>query len=317
MKQQNSETTANIQRLVKDSTRILITSHRDGDGDSIGTQLAMCDYLESLGKAFDCYQHGPTPGYLKFLPGIERIKDISTLDPAAVEEKFDLAIILECPNLERTGDVSKLVSEHTTVVNIDHHADNTGYGTVNWVDGDASSVGELVLNYLEGVGFRVGVATAESLYTAIMTDTGRFHYTSATAGAFEAVARLVATGIDIQRICDSVYFSRRPQSIKLTGLALSQIEYAADDRICLIPISAGMFEQAGAANGDTDGIVEYTLYGARSEIGALLREHDAGSVKVSLRSRGSWDVSKIAGQFGGGGHQNAAAVESAKILSHR
>ncbi len=297
---------ADIQRLIDGSRNVLITSHRNGDGDSVGTQLAVHDYVTSQGKSAICLQHGPIPNNLTFLPGSDRILDVSSNSFKFPDTVFDLVIALECPNLERAGDALQGIDSSSPVINIDHHSDNTGYGTVNWVDASASSVGEMVTHLFDCIEYKIERETAECLYAAILTDTGRFHYPSATADTFRQVAKLVSAGIDIQRICDQIYFSRRPQSIKLTGLALSRVDYSARERICVIPISHEMMTLANAANGDAEGIVEYTLYGQHTELGALLRDFDEGGVKVSLRSRGAWDVARIAGEFGGGGHINAA-----------
>lgn len=306
MKHELESIIADIQRLIKGASTILITSHRDGDGDSIGTQLAVHDYITSLGKSAVCLQHGPIPSNLTFLPDSDRIVDVSSDSSQLPDATFDLVITLECPNLERAGAVSKIIDSTIPLINIDHHADNIEYGSVNWIDASASSVGEMVTYLFDCVKFEIKRKTAECLYTAILTDTGRFHYPSATPNTFRQVAKLVGAGIDIQRICDQVYFSRRPQSIKLTGLALARVDYAANERVCIIPISREMMNLAHASNGDTEGIVEYTLYGERSEIGALLRDNPEGGVKVSLRSRGASDVARIAREFGGGGHVNAA-----------
>ena len=306
MKHLDEKILADIQSLIKDAENVLITAHRDGDGDSIGTALAVRDYVSSLDKSAIVLQHGPVPNYLQFLAGSDGIVDVSSASARIPNAAFDLTIALECPNLERTGDVVKFTAPGAPIINIDHHTDNTGYGTVNWVDTSASSVGEMVTYLFGRLNFPIEQDNAECLYTAILTDTGRFHYPSATPDTFRHVAKLVASGIDIQQICDRIYFSRRPQSIKLTGLALSQVDYAADGRVCVIHISHDMIKQAGAANGDTEGIVEYTLHGEKAELGALVRDNSEGGVKVSLRSRGAWDVARIAAEFGGGGHVNAA-----------
>lgn len=290
------------------ANRVLITSHRDCDGDSVGGQLAALAYVNDLGVDCQACHHGPVPDTLQGAPGWERIIDISSDDERVTRltADFDVALVLECSDLDRLGDVRRLIGPETTVINVDHHADNTGFGSVIWQDSSASSVCEMLARFFSAVGFDYDRETAEALYIGILTDTGRFRYNSATAQTFATTSEIVSRGISVQEICDRIFFARRPQSVKLTGLALSDVRFAADDRVCVIPLSAAALERAGAEQGDTEGLVDYTLVGKATRVGAFIRDNGSGRVKVSLRSRGKLDVSAIAASFGGGGHRNAA-----------
>jgi phosphoesterase RecJ-like protein len=265
----------------------------------------MLGYVESTGKIAYLRHHGPTAPTLTFLPRVELIADNSEQNDETIPE-FDLAIVLECPTLNRSGSVAKLIGPNTKIVNIDHHGDNALYGEHVWLDAEASSVCEMLAQFFAHIGFGYNSDIATALYTGILTDTGRFHYRSASSKTFAIVGDVVSHGVDVQRVCDAIYFSRRPQSIHLAGLALSKMKHAAEGRICIIPISQAMFNEADALPMDTEGIVEYTLYSENAVIGALLRETGQGGIKASLRSRGDFNVAEIAGALGGGGHKNAA-----------
>ncbi len=284
----------------------------DGDGDSIGTQLAVLDYLGWLGKRAIAAHESLVPNAMRFLSGASRlhnIREAGELTTVKAQGPFDLMIVLECPNPSRMGAVWDLKSDNTKVINIDHHQDNTNYGDTVWLRPAASSVGELMAEYFVAVDFPFEKPTAEALYTAILTDTGRFQYPSASSKTFEIVADLVSRGISIRDITDSIYFQRTQPSLKLLGLALAGIKFFADGQAAIIELTQEMFNEAGATADEAEGIVEYTLMATGAEVGALVRSYDGQSTKVSLRSRGHHDVTTIAAQFGGGGHAAAAGCK--------
>ncbi len=300
---------AEIRRLIEAADSILVTSHMDGDGDSIGTQLAVLDYLEWLGKKAVAAHESQIPSALRFLPGSSRLHDIKIEEELSAVRSmgpFDLLLVLECPNPSRMGAVWDLKAADAKVINIDHHHDNTGYGDAVWLRPEASSVGELMAEYFEAVEFPFAEPTAEALYAAILTDTGRFQYPSASPATFAIVADIVKRGIDIRKITDSIYFQRTQASLKLLGVALAGIRFFAGGQAAIIELTPEMFQSAKATADDSEGIVEYTLMATGAEVGALVRSYDGKRTKVSLRSRGQYDVSEIAAHFGGGGHAGAA-----------
>ncbi|HSG99824.1 MAG TPA: DHH family phosphoesterase, partial [candidate division Zixibacteria bacterium] len=146
MTQEPTQTFAAIRATLAGARRALITSHRDCDGDSVGGQLAALAFADSLGVASLACHHGPVPDTLRGAPGWERIIDISSDDArvAGLTADFDVALVLECSDLDRLGEVRRLVGPATTLINIDHHADNTGFGSVVWQDPTASSVCEML-----------------------------------------------------------------------------------------------------------------------------------------------------------------------------
>jgi phosphoesterase RecJ-like protein len=248
-------------------------------------------------------QDGEIPHKYQFLRGAQEIPRAEALPEGIV---LDAAVILECPTLPRIGVARKYLTDGLPIINVDHHQDNTGFGRVNWVDAARSSVGEMVYEYFAAVGYHPTPEVAEQLYTAILTDTGRFRFGATSQRTMVIAGELLAAGADPRRICDHVYFNVKPSTMKLIGSVLNTLEFHDGGRVCLLSLTREMVRQAGAEDSESDGLVDYSLYSAGVVAGALFKELDNGRTKVSLRSADGINVSRIAAQFGGGGHFNAA-----------
>jgi phosphoesterase RecJ-like protein len=294
---------ARIREALEKCRRPMVVSHIDPDGDAIGTQLAVGAYLESLGKPCVMLRDSEIPTKYQFLPGVERIIRPNGPDQ---DSPFDVAVVLECPQLQRLGAASRFISPQTLVINIDHHPDNDLDAAISWLDVRASSVGEMVYEYFAQVGVKVDRAMATQLYTAILTDTGRFRFGSTSPRALAIAGELVNAGADPRTICDRIYFDMDPAVVKLTGRVLSAMEYHQNGRICIMPLTQQMLADTGASVTNTEGLVDYSLFTRGVEAGALCRELENGFTKVSLRSRNGINVAVLAARYGGGGHPNAA-----------
>ncbi len=293
-----------ISAVLKASRRILVASHIDPDGDAIGTQLAFAAYLEDLGKEVFLVRHGDIPHKYRFLSGVDRIPHFSEYESSPPD--IDTALILECPTVERIGQASQLLKPGISIVNIDHHFDNSYFGAVNWIDSKASSVGEMAYEYFQTVGFEISKSTAEQLYTAILTDTGRFRFSSTSPRTMEIAGKLIEAGVQPQRITDLVYFDVRSSTIKLVGKVLNSIEFLFDGRICILTQTRRMLEETGADASEAEGVVDYTLHSSGVIGGALLKENEGAHTRVSFRSKDGINVAEIAAKYGGGGHFNAS-----------
>jgi phosphoesterase RecJ-like protein len=292
-----------IDTVLDSAKKVLVASHIDPDGDALGTQLAFAAYLKSRGKEVHLVRDQEIPFKYRFLSGV---RDIPPVGHYGKNAMFDTAVILECPNRERIGRASNLLDENTRIINIDHHRDNDLFGEVNWINTRASSVGEMIYEYFERVCYGFAWHVAEQLYTAIMTDTGRFRYRSTSPRTMEIAGRLIEAGADPQKICDHVYYNLRPSTMKLIGKVLNGIEFHHNGTICLLFLKKEMLSQSGADESESDGLVDYTLFNAGVVAGALLKEIDTGRTKVSFRSKDGINVAAIAARFGGGGHFNAS-----------
>ncbi len=288
---------------IKSSRKILIASHRDPDGDSIGSQLAMYDFVEYLGQKADIFNIGEVPYKYRFLPHLDIIRPFSEEHR---NNSYDLAIILDCSDLDRIGEIESLIGDETFIIDIDHHPDNTSYGRLNLIRPEASSIGEILLEIILHAGWDFGRETATLLYTAILTDTGRFRFDSVSRRTMELAGLLLDKGVSPREITDRVYFSMPPSILKMTGELLSRIEFYENNQICIMGLDKETIAKNKTSLGDMEGLAEYTLYGENTRVGGLLKEQPDNSTKVSLRSRKNIDVSRLAQKYGGGGHVNAS-----------
>jgi phosphoesterase RecJ-like protein len=294
---------AEIRQRLLAGRRVLVATHIDPDGDAIGTQLAFGNYLRDAGQETILLRDSEIPRKYGFLAGISDIRTVADYDG---EKTFDVALILECPSRKRLGRVAELIDSDSVIINIDHHLNGDLFGVVNWVDEKASSVGEMAWRYFRQVGYPLSPVVAEQLFTAVLTDTGRFRYDSTTPEAMACAGDLIAAGANPQKICDEVYFNIDPTAMKLTGKVLSTIEFCDQGRICLLTMTKKMVEETQANHSDSEGLVDYTLFNRGVTAGALLREINETRTRVSLRSARPIDVARVAVAAGGGGHAQAA-----------
>jgi bifunctional oligoribonuclease and PAP phosphatase NrnA len=240
----------------------------------------------------------PAPALLGFLPGVDRYQTLDRLDG-----RYDVVVLTDCPNPQRTeGLIDHARAAGKLIVNIDHHPDNRRYGDVNWIDVTAAATGEMVYELLTALRVTVTPAMATNLFTAIHTDTGSFRYSNVTARTFTIAAALVAAGARPELVSESLYERRAPDALHWLGEALARVEVSEDGRVGWLALSADSIPERIV---ESEELVNYPRSVASVRVACLLRELN-GTVKVSLRGKGDVDVQKIAAQFGGGGHVNAA-----------
>src|SRR5579864_2451215 len=299
-------------RKIRQGNRFLLTSHVNPDGDAIGSELGLARLLRRLGKGAVVWNLDPIPAIYRPLPGSDRVHS-GAEPPAGFPEKFDSIVVLECPSLDRTG-----IEQHLSpgapgapggalpIINIDHHLGNQHYGAVNWVDSAAPAVGEMVFRLAQALKVALEPEIASCLYLTLVTDTGGFRYSNATPAAFEAAAALVREGAHPEQVAQWLYESQPVAVVRLLGEMLQTLELHHGGRIATVRLDPEMFARAGAAAGDSEGLIDTPRSIAGVDAVALVRRREDGSHKVSLRSRGEVDVEKIARHHGGGGHRNAA-----------
>jgi len=276
-------------------------SHVSPDGDCLGSMFALGLALENLGKEVRYYNAGPLPDNLKFLPGFEFI---STFIPQQLPATL---IFIDCAEAERANNsISQGFFEGKQVINIDHHVSNNNFGTLNWVDPAAAATGEMIYHLIRKLGVTISEDIAINLYTAIITDTGRFSFSNTTPASFKIAAELVKTGIDLVKINNILFEQKTLAQTKLLHKALSNLELYQNGNIAVIILSQKDFEESGAEENLSEGLVNYARNIERVEAAVLLKELDNNEIKVSFRSNSWLDVNKVASEFGGGGHVRAA-----------
>ncbi len=281
--------------------RFLITIHIYPDGDAIGSQIALYILLKRMGKEVALINSFPLPARYKFLPNSELIKHNVTIPDS------EAAFVLDVGSKGRLGNMRDHINNIKTVINIDHHLGNDRFGIINWVDPHMSSVGEQIFHLYKHMKLEIKKPEAICLYTAIVTDTGSFQYSNASAETHLVVSELLETGIDHTRICNQIYQNIPVSKLKLLQLALETLSFDAKGKIGYMFITSDMYTKACAAEEDSEEIVEYARNVAGVEVGILFKQHSKRNIKISFRSKSKIDVRKIASRFGGGGHHNASA----------
>jgi phosphoesterase RecJ-like protein len=287
-----------VVELIERKNRFLITSHVRPDGDGIGSGLALYWVLCNLGKDAAVILRDRVPSAYKALPGADRIKVQSD-----VIGLYDAAFVIECSDVDRPG-LPNL--KNLLVVNIDHHSTTRPFGHINWIDPTAGAVGEMIYNLSKALGVEVTREIAECIYTALLTDTGSFHFSNTTERTLKIASELVRRGANPARISQALFYSNPFSKVRLLGLVLSTIERDDSGRIAWIRMDQSMLREAGACEEDSDGIVNHPLSIAEVEAVAFFKELSPGIYRVSLRSKGKHNVARVAEEFGGGGHRNAA-----------
>src|SRR3954465_408425 len=240
-------------RRIRQGNRFLLTSHINPDGDAIGSELGLARLLRGPGKGAVGGDTANPPTGSRPLPGSERIH-IGEEPPAGFPDVFDAIIVLECPSPDRTG-----LEQHLSarpVINIDHHLGNQCYGVINWVDSAAPAVGEMVYRLAQGLKVTLEPEVASCLYLTLVTDTGGFRFSNATAVAFEAAASLVREGAHPEQVAQWLYESQPLAVVKLTGEMLQSLQTHDGGRIATGRLTREMFERAGAKPGDSEGLID-------------------------------------------------------------
>lgn len=286
-------------RLIKESDNILIASHVQPDGDSIGSILALGMAIEKLKGKVRILKVDDIPSDYQFLPNIELIKEFD-------DENIDLFIALDCGDMERLGSGKKLALKAKQIVNIDHHITNDNFGDLNIVSPSSAATGELVYKIIKKMDVQIDKNIATCLYTAISTDTGSFMYSNTTYKTHLIVAELLKIGININDININLYQSRSMERTKLFLDSLDTLEILLDDKVAIVTTTQDMLESNDAKLEDTEGIISFVRDIDTVEVACLLKEINESEVKVSIRSKKAIDVSKICNKFNGGGHIRAA-----------
>ncbi len=274
----------------------ILTSHARPDGDAVGSALACCQILRSMGKEANVVLSGGVPVIYHPLPCSDSVLRATEQVPEA-----EAAIILECDSVQRTG-LAGLEGRY--LINIDHHSTAQPFADVNWIDPTACSTAEMIFRLARRAGVEVSAEMATCLYTAVLADTGSFCFHGTTARTFALAQELVHYGADPVRIAHDVYFSNPLSKMRLLGTALSTLQ--RDGSMVWMHVDRAAMEQCQAGEEDCEGLVNYALAIGGVEVALFFREQLDGRFRVSLRSKGAVNVAAVAKAFGGGGHECAS-----------
>ncbi len=288
--------------LLAGGRRFLVTSHRNPDGDALGSALGLALALEAQGREARVVMRDGFPAVYRGMPGIESVV-VSDALPPDWPSGWDALVALECPSAERTGWPNQAAGR---VVNIDHHPGNDRYGALNLVDTDAAATGEIVVDLLDLLRWPLTPGIATNLWVSLVSDTGSFRYSNTTPKALALGARLVTAGASPGAVNEFLFEAQPLATLRLEALVLETLRLHAGGRVATLELPARFFEESGAGAEESEGLVNRARGIEGVLAAALIREGDGGEIRCSLRSKGIVDVRAVAARHGGGGHRNAA-----------
>lgn len=298
-----------ITSLIEKNQRFILTTHVNPDGDGIGSELALSRFLRKLGKEAAIVNHSKTPDNYEFLDPAQEIVHFTPERDKNRILQADAIMIVDTNQPDRLRSMEPFVQQSKAVkVVIDHHLDANSFAQHYLIDENATSTGEIVFRLLDTISpqlFDREIAVA--LYTAIMTDTGSFRFPRTDSEVHNIAARLIELGADPTEIFSHVYESWSAGRMRLLGKALSSMQTVYDGKLAYLVCTQEMFKETGSNEVETDNFTTYPMSVKGVLVGILINELPNG-VKISFRSKGDIPINRLANEFGGGGHKNAAGA---------
>ncbi|MGO8927723.1 MAG: DHH family phosphoesterase [Limisphaerales bacterium] len=292
-----------IIEALRQSRTVCVAGHIRPDGDCVGSQLGLTLALLNEGKKVVCWNEDRIPQKYEFLD-----RD-GIIQKPRKGMKFDCVVATDAATFERLGTVVRCVADRKLLINIDHHESNTRYADLNWVSARESSTGELIFRLLKIAKWPITKGIADSLFTAVSTDTGSFQYPSTRPGTYHVAGELVRRGADLARICNEVYQSYPLSRARLLRHVYSHFHLTHQDQIAYFWLKKADFTRTGADSSDSEGLIDHIRAIAPVVVACVFEELEPELTRISLRSKSEKvNVNAIAAQFGGGGHPAAAGA---------
>ena len=295
-----------IDRIIdalRESRTICVVGHIRPDGDCVGSQLGLTLALRNEGKKVACWNEDRIPQKYDFLDAD------GIIQKPRKGLKFDCVVAADAATFERLGSVGRCVSNRKLFINIDHHESNSRFADLNWVSAREPSTGELIFRLLKIAKWPITKRIADSLFTAVSTDTGSFQYASTRPGTYHVAGELVRRGADLAKICDEVYQSYPLSRARLLRHIYSHFHLTHQDQIAYFWLKKADYARTGADSGDSEGLIDHIRAIAPVVVACVFEEIDPQLTRISLRSKSEKvNVNAIAAQFGGGGHPAAAGA---------
>ena len=285
---------------IEGNSSFLITSHEGPDADAVGSTLALANYLRALGKDVTIYLCDPVPENCSFLPMADRV--LCELP----ERDFEVCFVLDIGEFRRAGKAITGSNRIGRLINIDHHLGCENFGVHNLIDPTACATAALIYRIIMARGDSIDYPTALCIYTAVLSDTGSFHYSNANPEAFAIAGEMIACGVKPWDVSENLYESEPREKITLLALALTDLTISPSGEYASLTVTQEMYRKTGGCAELTDGFINFPRKIRGVQVALLFRELTEGEFKVGFRSKGKVDVSAISATFGGGGHRNAA-----------
>jgi len=294
--------------ILLDAKQITIACHMNPDPDAIGSMLGLANYLRGRGKEVVCsFGNDPfeLPRWAHDLPGGDQI-----VPPKNVAKAPEVLVTCDAASLDRLGSLVGRVDKAATVIWIDHHMSNDVTSTVSLVDPHASSTCEMVHRLITAMGGPLDPAIATCLYAGLVTDTGRFQYQAVTPATLRLAADLREQDFEHTRIVQSLYDDNSVPYLHVLGAAMQRATYEPEADLVWTYLTRADLENGKVHPAEMDDLIDVLRTARESDVAALIKQQQDGRFKVSMRSRGAHDVSKVAQSYGGGGHRLASGFTS-------
>ena len=299
MKQSLNESIKQAAEEIRGANKVVIVSHVNPDGDTIGCQLALGLALIMIGKKVTLLCQDPIPTRFQFLPGSELILSQST-------EIADVAIAMDCGSAKQLGKIRPIFSRAKKTIQIDHHDFGIAFAKLLVLEEDASAVGEIVYELIRALKFKITPAIATCLLTSIIVDTGSFRFSNIRPKTFDICGKLIKEGVDLQQLIEASYWQKSRVTAKLSGHCMLNAQFSKDGSIAWVTVYQRDFKNFGAILSDVDPVADDLRSIEGVKIAAVFRETVGRRFRVSLRAAYGINVAVVAKIFGGGGHHNAA-----------
>jgi bifunctional oligoribonuclease and PAP phosphatase NrnA len=299
-----------LKEILIDNNSFLITTHVNPDADAIGSEIALYFILKNLGKTVYIVNYSSTPYNLQFLDADNKIEKYNEQKHNELFNKTDVLVAVDYNRSDRIVKMQqKFLQSEKIKICIDHHQEPENFADYFFLDMSYTASGQIIYDLIKKTGIvKLTNETALPIYAAIMTDTGSFRFERTTPEIHKIAAELLEYGVDPTSVFDKIYDQSKFGKIKLLGKALESLQlYGKNNDIAYMILTREMFNSTKAEEHDTDGFVNFSLSIENVKIGLLFIELNEG-FKVSFRSKGSIPVNKLAQEFGGGGHINAAGL---------
>ncbi len=297
-----------LEPLLRPGMTVALSTHLNADGDGCGSEAALARLLMQRGMRVRIVNPTPWPELFRFLLGTD-VEDASPRGAAALRD-IDLLLVLDINDVRRLGVLADAVRELTVPIGvIDHHVPGEEpIGHVTYADITACATGELVFDLARELGLQITPAVAESLYCAILTDTGGFRFSNTSPRCHAMAAALLAAGVAPESMYRRIYAQVKPARLHLLREALATLQIDAEIGLSWISLTHDVVHALGATTDDVDGLVEHPRSVAGTRLALMFRDLGHGKVKVSFRSTGNVDAQHLAREFGGGGHVKASGA---------
>ena len=298
-----------VAEVIESNNKFVFTTHINPDGDGLGSEIALAEYLRNVGKEVVIVNNSPLAHNYRFMDPDKEIIIYDKNEYAYLLEDADAFFILDISDWGRLKAVGEFIQNSgKPQVCIDHHHCPDGFSSLDFIDKTVSSTGELVYELLQYLNAEITPRMAEAIYTCILTDTGSFRFSNTTPRAHQIASELIQKGVNSHEIYRKVYEQNSRAKMKLLGMVLQKMKFECSGHLAWFNISKTMLDQSGASPWDTEGFADYPRSIQKVEVSVMFSELDPNRTKVSFRSKGRIAINSVAMMLGGGGHEFASGV---------